>query len=73
LTPGGDGMSAIRKIVAGAPERLVAGGTLAVEHGYDQAEAAREILAAACLMHIVTQRDLAGMPRVVAGVAALGQ
>jgi release factor glutamine methyltransferase len=68
LTPGGDGLGAIRKIVAGAEERLVPGGTLAVEHGYDQSDAVREMFAAAGFEEIVTARDLAGIPRVVAGV-----
>jgi len=73
LTPGGDGMSAIRKIVAGACEHLVAGGTLAIEHGYDQSDAVRRMLAAAGFSDIVGQRDLAGIPRVVAGVTAVTQ
>jgi release factor glutamine methyltransferase len=73
LTPGGDGMGAIRKIVAGAFERLVAGGTLAVEHGYDQSDAVRELFAAARFADVAMQRDLAGIPRVVAGAAAFPQ
>jgi release factor glutamine methyltransferase len=68
LTPGGDGLGAIRKIRAGARERLVPGGTLAVEHGYDQSETVREMFAAAGFGAIVTARDLAGIPRVVAGM-----
>ena len=70
LTPGGDGLGAIRKIVAGASERLVAGGTLAVEHGYDQSEAVREIFVTGKFAQIVAQRDLAGIPRIVAGLVA---
>lgn len=73
LTPGGDGMGAFRKIVAGACELLVAGGTLAVEHGYDQSHEVRRLFAAAGFSDIVAQRDLAGIPRVAAGVAALRQ
>jgi release factor glutamine methyltransferase len=70
LSPGGDGLGAIRKIVAGAPERLAAGGTLAVEHGYDQSEAVREMFVAAGFANVVAYRDLAGIPRVTAGIAA---
>ena len=70
LTPGGDGLGAIRSIVAGAAERLVSGGTLAVEHGYDQSDALRTLFAAAGLLEIIAERDLAGIPRVVAGRAA---
>jgi release factor glutamine methyltransferase len=67
LSPGGDGLAAIRTIVGGARERLAPGGTLVVEHGYDQAERVRELFAAAGLAEIVAVRDLAGIPRVVAG------
>lgn len=69
LTPGGDGLGAIRKILAGARERLVPGGTLAVEHGYDQSEMVREMFAAAGFGEIVAARDLSGIPRVVAGIS----
>ena len=67
LSPGGDGLDALRTIVAGAPGRLVPGGTLVVEHGYDQSEAVRELFAAAGFVRIVAARDIAGTPRVVAG------
>ncbi len=67
LTPGPGGLEAIRAIVAGAPDRLVAGGTLAVEHGYDQADAVRALFDAAGFTAIVAARDLAGMARVVGG------
>ncbi len=67
LTPGGDGLAAIRAIVARAHEYLTAGGMLAVEHGYDQSDAVRTLFLAAGFGEIVVTRDLAGMPRVVAG------
>jgi release factor glutamine methyltransferase len=69
LTPGGDGLGAIRKIVAGSRERLVPCGTLAVEHGFDQSDAVGAMLADAGFSGIVAQRDLAGIPRVAAGIA----
>lgn len=69
LTPGGDGLAALRTIVAGARARLARGGTLVVEHGYDQSDAVRELFAAAALAEIVAARDLAGIPRIVAGRA----
>ena len=53
LTPGGDGLDALRRIVAGARARLVAGGTLVVEHGYDQADAVRALFLAAGFVDIV--------------------
>lgn len=67
LTPGGDGLGALRIIVAGAGERLAPGGTLVVEHGYDQSAAVQALFAAAGFADIVAARDLAGIPRVVAG------
>lgn len=67
LAPGGDGLSAIRTIVAGAVERLAPGGTLVVEHGYDQSARVRELFVAAGFADIVAVRDLAGIARIVAG------
>jgi len=42
LTPGGDGLAALREIVAGAPAHLAPGGWLLLEHGFDQAAEVRE-------------------------------
>jgi len=67
LTPGGDGLGALRAIVAGAPGCLAPGGSLVVEHGYNQADAVCELFAAAGFVDVVAVRDLAGIPRVVAG------
>jgi release factor glutamine methyltransferase len=72
LTPGGDGLGPLRTIVAGAGARLVPGGWLAVEHGYDQSQAVQELFAAAGFGNVVALRDLAGIPRVVAGRARGG-
>jgi len=38
-----------------------------VEHGYDQADAVRALFVAAGFAEVVGARDLAGVPRVVAG------
>ena len=38
LTPGGDGLAALREIVAGAAAHLEPGGWLLLEHGFDQAD-----------------------------------
>jgi release factor glutamine methyltransferase len=64
LTDEADGLSAIRKIVAGAPVRLAANGVLWIEHGYDQAEAVRALLTAQGLARVHSQRDLAGIERI---------
>ncbi|MGQ9660014.1 MAG: peptide chain release factor N(5)-glutamine methyltransferase [Thermochromatium sp.] len=67
LTPGGDGLDAIRAIAADARRCLRPGGLLAVEHGGEQGEAVRRILAVAGLQRIETVRDLAGLDRVTLG------
>lgn len=45
LSPGGDGLDAIRALIAGAGDHLVAGGWLLLEHGHDQADAVAALLA----------------------------
>jgi len=67
LTDHADGLAAIRRIVADAPAHLRPGGGLCFEHGYDQAEAARALLAAAGFDEIEQHRDLAGIVRVSGG------
>jgi release factor glutamine methyltransferase len=57
LTPGGDGLAAIRAIVAGAIEYLRPGAWLLLEHGWQQADAVRALLADAGLVDVVTRRD----------------
>jgi len=69
LTPGGDGLVAIREIVAGALRHLHPDGRLLVEHGFDQAEAVRALLADAGFVSVSTRADLAGQPRVSGGEA----
>ena len=67
LTPGGDGLGALRTIAAGAPDHLFAGGWLIVEHGFDQGASVRDLLAEAGLVAIETRCDLAGLERATAG------
>ncbi|MFT3664360.1 peptide chain release factor N(5)-glutamine methyltransferase [Piscinibacter sp.] len=63
LTPGADGLRALREIVAGAAAHLEPGGWLLLEHGYDQADAVRRLLADAGFAGIAMRRDLGGQPR----------
>lgn len=67
LTPEGDGLAALRILVAGAPEHLVPGGWLLLEHGYDQAEAVAALLAEAGFEAIALRRDLGDQPRISGG------
>lgn len=70
LTPEGDGLSALRAIIAGAPGHLKAGGRLLVEHGADQGAAVRALFEAAGFTAIETRRDLAGLERASGGIRA---
>ena len=67
LAAGADGLRDLRQIIAQAPGHLYRGGWLLLEHGYDQAAACAQLLAAAGLKDIMTVPDLAGIPRVSGG------
>jgi release factor glutamine methyltransferase len=67
LTDHADGLSALRDIVSGAPSFLADGGWLLMEHGYDQAEAVRALLAARGFDAVQSWRDLAGIERASGG------
>lgn len=67
LACGADGLSAIRRIVADAHRYLLPGGWLFLEHGYDQAEAVYELLAAVGFSAIEQHRDFAGIVRISGG------
>lgn len=67
LTSGGDGLRAIRAIVATAPAHLAPGGWLLLEHGHDQADAVGELFRDAGFAEGGAARDLAGILRVSYG------
>jgi release factor glutamine methyltransferase len=67
LVAGPDGLDAIRRIAAAAPDRLKPGGLIALEHGCDQGAAVRDLLAQAGLTGAQTVHDLAGHERVTLG------
>lgn len=73
LQAGADGLDAIRQIIRDAPGFLNPGGWLMLEHGADQAESVRSLLAEAGFVHVETRTDLAGRPRVSLGQANPGQ
>ncbi len=70
LSSGADGLAAIRTIVAEAPEHLAPGGSLLIEHGYDQAPALQQLFVAQGYRDIEQWRDLAGIVRVTGGRGA---
>ena len=67
LTPGSDGMAAIRHIAEETRNYLAQGGMLAFEHGHDQGHSARRLLAQLAYDDVITLRDLAGLERVTRG------
>lgn len=67
LSSGADGFDAIRRIVRDAPAHLHARGWLLLEHGWEQGEAVRTLLAEAGFIDVETARDLEGRDRVTLG------
>lgn len=67
LASGPDGLADIRQIIQQAPARLHPGGWLLLEHGHDQAQAVRNLLAAQGFTQVSSRRDLAGIERCSGG------
>jgi len=65
LTPGGDGLSVIRRLIRDAPRFLDAGGHLLMEIGYDQHEAVASLVDENIWTMLDTRRDLQGIPRAI--------
>ena len=69
LDGGDDGLAAYRRLVPEAAAMLAPGGAVLLEVGVGQAEGVAALLAASGLVDVSWHDDLAGIPRVVAGVA----
>ncbi len=67
LSPGPDGLSALRHLAAGAAAHLAPGGALLLEHGHTQGAAVRELVGHAGLLALGTRPDLAGRERCTGG------
>jgi len=67
LVAGADGLDDLRLIIAQAPKHLEADGWLMLEHGYDQAEAVRELLSAQGFSEVHSRTDLGGHQRISLG------
>ncbi|RTL34386.1 MAG: peptide chain release factor N(5)-glutamine methyltransferase [Burkholderiales bacterium] len=67
LTPGGDGLADLRTLIDAAPQHLLPGGWLLMEHGWDQAEPVARALSARGFTEVTLRRDLAGRPRASGG------
>jgi release factor glutamine methyltransferase len=68
LEGGADGLDLVRRIVEGAPPRLVGGGVLALEVGAGHAPAAADLMRAGGFEAVEIERDYARIERVVSGV-----
>jgi release factor glutamine methyltransferase len=65
LTPGGDGLSVIRRLVQNAPRLLTPRGHLVFEIGHDQHDNVRALIDPHVWTQLETRRDLQGIPRTV--------
>ena len=66
LTPGGDGLSVIRRLIAESPRALKPGGHLLLEIGFDQHERVAALIDPRVWTLLDIHRDLQGIPRTVA-------
>jgi len=67
LTDGADGLQDLRTIIQGAATWLNQGGSIWLEHGWDQAASVRAMLAQAGLTDVKSLTDLAGIERISGG------
>ena len=65
LSPGGDGLSVIRRILTGAPAFLKPNGHLLMEIGFDQAEKVRAFIDESVWCLLEVRPDLQCIPRIV--------
>lgn len=67
LVAGPLGTESLAEVISGAPDHLLRGGWLVVEHGHQQGAEVRRLMHAAGLVTIDTRRDLADHERVTLG------
>jgi release factor glutamine methyltransferase len=67
LVSPGYALACTERVIAGARDRLHPGGWIVLEHGFDQADDVRQLLAGAGFEAVSTRHDLAGQPRVSIG------
>lgn len=67
LVSGADGLDAIREIITNATTHLHDQGHLLIEHGHDQGDAVRSLIAERGFSNVTTRQDLAGIDRVSFG------
>ncbi|MEB3094270.1 peptide chain release factor N(5)-glutamine methyltransferase [Achromobacter sp. D10] len=67
LTDEAGGLEDLARIIQGAGRHLKRGGALWLEHGWDQAQAVRDLLAGAGFQDVHSRKDLAGIERISGG------
>lgn len=67
LVSGTEGLDDLHRIIEQAPQHLVPGGWLLLEHGWDQAAAVRAALSRCGFVHVQSRNDLAGIERCSGG------
>ena len=73
LDGGEDGLSFYKKIVPGAVSRLVTGGVLYLEIGYDQGKAVADLMKEAGYYDVRVIKDYGGNDRIVRGIRSVHQ
>ena len=73
LASGADGLDDLRRITRAAPKHLHVGGWLLLEHGWNQGESVRRLLAEAGFVDVETVRDLEQRERVSLGRLGSGR
>ena len=67
LVAGCDGLDDIRAIIQAAPQHLLSGGWLLLEHGFDQGGDVRSLLSEGGFVEVNSRRDLGGHERISLG------
>ena len=67
LVSGSDGLDDLRLIISQAPDWLVEGGWLLVEHGFDQAEAVAQLFHTRGFKAVETRQDYGNRDRMTLG------
>ena len=64
LVSGNEGLDDLKRLAVNAPSVLISGGAVALEHGYDQANAVQALLREEGFLDVATVQDLSGNDRV---------
>lgn len=71
LSSGENGLNDIKHIVTSALNYLKAGGRLALEHGYDQAQSIQKLMSNVGFINVTTIQDHSGTDRITTGIKSI--